>query len=491
MDLRKISEEMKSSFNGGKTLCMNWRRNQLEAILKLVVENEEEILDALHTDLGKSQTEAYRDEVALVINAARFALKNLHKWMAPIGVSLPLIAFYGSASLIAEPLGVVLIFTTWNFPFNLALEPLVGAIAAGNAVVLKPSEMAAATSDLLAYLIPKYLDNSMIRVVQGGPEECAKLLELKWDKIFFTGSARIGRIVMTAAAKHLTPVTLELGGKCPTIVDRMHSNDDLLVTAKRIVFGKWMLCNGQACVSPDYILVQEEIAAALVDSLKKTIKKFYGEDPSKSSDLSRIVNKNHFLRLTKYLQDPSIANTIVYGGRHDEKRLYMQPTILLNPPLTSDIMNEEIFGPLLPVITMKRIEDSIEFINSRPKPLAIYLFTNRENLRKRLLNETSSGSLVFNDTGVQFALDGLPFGGVGESGLGKYHGKYSFDTFSHQKAVLYRSLFPEIFFRYPPWNAFKLNMLKTSLAFDYWGAVLVFLGLKKMCSEVNREQKME
>ncbi|XP_057854493.1 aldehyde dehydrogenase family 3 member F1-like [Cryptomeria japonica] len=405
MDLRKISEEMKSSFNGGKTVCMNWRRNQLEAILKLVVENEEEILDALHTDLGKSQTEAYKDEV-----------------------SLPLIAFYGSASLIAEPLGVVLIFTTWNFPFNLALEPLVGTIAAGNAVVLKPSEMAAATSDLLAYLIPKYLDNSMIRVVQGGPEECAKLLELKWDKIFFTGSARIGRIVMTAAAKHRTPVTLELGGKCPTIVDRMHSNDDLLVTAKRIVFGKWMLCNGQACVSPDYILVQEEIAAALVDSLKKTIKKFYGEDPSKSSDLSRIGNKNHFLRLTKYLQDPSIANTIVYGGRHDEKRFYVQPTILLNPPLTSDIMNEEIFGPLLPVIT--------------------------------------------------FALDGLPFGGVGESGLGKYHGKYSFDTFSHQKAVLYRSLFPEIFFKYPPWNAFRLNMLKTALGFDYRGTVLVFLGLK-------------
>ncbi|GLJ25190.1 hypothetical protein SUGI_0481960 [Cryptomeria japonica] len=479
MDLEEISAEMKNSFNGGKTESISWRKSQLQAIINLVVENEEEILHALHTDLGKSPAEAYKDEVALVENAARVAIKCLPKWMAPTGVSLPLVAYKGSASVVAEPLGVVLIFSTWNFPFNLALEPMVGAIAAGNAVVLKPSEMASAISDLLADLIPKYLDNSTVRVVQGGAEESTKLLELKWDKIFFTGSARIGRIIMTAAAKHLTPVTLELGGKCPLIVDRMHANKDLLVTSRRIAFGKWGLSNGQACLAPDYILVQEDFATTLIDYLKKTIKKFYGEDPSKTTDLSRIVNTHHFMRLTKYLQDPSIANTIAYGGSHDEKRLYVQPTILLNPPLTSDLMNEEIFGPLLPVITLKRIEDSIDFINSRSKPLATYLFTNNKALGKRLVNETSSGSLVVNDTGVQFAIDGLPFGGVGESGFGKYHGKYSFDTFSHQKAVLYRGLFPEVSFRYPPWNAFKFSMLHAALRYDYLAAILVYLGLKK------------
>ncbi|KAH9308336.1 hypothetical protein KI387_036247, partial [Taxus chinensis] len=354
--------------------------------------------------------------VALALNAARLALKCLHKWMAPTEVCLPLVAFRGSGAVMPEPLGAVLIFSAWNFPFDLAIEPMIGAIAAGNVVVLKPSEMAAATSDLLALLIPRYLDNTAVRVVQGGPHQSSTLLRHKWDKIFFTGSARIGRIVMTAAAKHLTPVTLELGGKCPTIVDSMRNNRDLVVTSRRIAFGKWGLCNGQACVSPDYILVEEDYASSLINSLKKTITKFYGEDPSKSADLSRIVNQNHFSRLAKYLQNPSIANTIAYGGRHDEKRLYIQPTILLNPPLTSELMNEEIFGPLLSVITLKRIEDSIEFINSRPKPLVIYLFSNSKMLRERVKNETSSGSLTVNDTGVQFALDGLPFGGVGESG---------------------------------------------------------------------------
>lgn len=458
---------------------MNWRKEQLHGILQLIEENTHHICQAISLDVGNSRFMAFMEEVGTVEKSARLALKHLHQWMAPTKVGIPLVGQLGSAAIMPEPLGVVLIFSAWNFPFNLAMDPMIGAIAAGNAVVLKPSEIAPATSKLLATLIPRYLDNSAIKVVQGGIAESTQLLEHKWDKIFFTGSPRVGKIIMSAAAKHLTPVTMELGGKCPTIVDSILQKKELVVTAKRIAFGKWATNNGQACLSPDYLLVEEKFADTLIVALKKTIERFFGEDASTSGDLSRIVNQNQFLRLTKYLEDPSVAQSVVYGGKYDEDKLYIQPTILLDPPLSSEIMNDEIFGPLLPVITLKRIEESIDFINSRPKPLCIYLFSNNKDLKERVVSETSSGSVAVNDTIVQFAIDTLPFGGVGESGFGKCHGKFSFDTFSHPKAVLYRRLFPDCPPRYPPWNDFKLSFVKAILQFDYFKLILLWLGLKK------------
>ncbi|PWA93571.1 aldehyde dehydrogenase NAD(P)-dependent, Aldehyde/histidinol dehydrogenase [Artemisia annua] len=349
-------------------------------------------------------------------------------------VSLPLAAFPSSASLIPEPLGVVLIISTWNFPIGLSLEPLIGAIAAGNAVVLKPSELAPSCASFLAETIRDYLDNSAVKVIEGGTDKGEKLLQLKFDKIFFTGSKRVGRAILLAAAEHFTPVTLELGGKCPAVVDTISSSRDTNMAAKRIVWGKFGPCAGQCCVGIDYILTEKKYLPKLVELSKKYIKQCYGDDTAdRTHSMSKIVNKRHFSRLKSLLDEPLVKSSIVYGGSLDEESLYIEPTILVDPPLDAEIMTEEIFGPLLPIITLERIEDSIEFIRARPKPLAIYAFTENETLQKRLISETSSGSIMMNDAILQYAVDTLPFGGVGGSGFGRYHGKYSFDNFSHEK----------------------------------------------------------
>ncbi|KAI7739406.1 hypothetical protein M8C21_010749 [Ambrosia artemisiifolia] len=284
---------------------------------------------------------------------------------------------------------------------------------------------------------------------------------------------------MAAAAKNLTPVTLELGGKCPVIFDFLPSSD-LKVAAKRIASGKWGACAGQACIGIDYVIVEQKFASTLIEQLKKTIKRFYGDDVKKLKNFSKIVNKNHFDRLRSFLEDPAVSNSIVYGGSFDDTSLIFEPTILLDPPLDAEIMNEEIFGPLLPIITVDNIEDSIDFINSKPKPLALYAFTKNENFKKRILAETSSGSVTFNDTMIQFVCDDLPFGGVGQSGFGRYHGKYSFDTFSHEKAILDRSFYFELEPRHPPWSRFKLEFLRSVYNYNYVGMLLLFLGLKRV-----------
>lgn len=283
---------------------------------------------------------------------------------------------------------------------------------------------------------------------------------------------------MSEAAKHLTPVTLELGGKCPAILDSLSDPSDIKVAAKRIAGGKWGPCSGQACIAVDYVLVEHEFASILIESLKKTISGFYGGSLENLKNLSRIVNKHHFDRLRNILKDPIVAASIVYGGSLDEKNLIIEPTILLNPPLDAEIMTEEIFGPLLPIITLTNIQQSIEFINSKPKPLALYAFTKNETFQKQILTETSSGSVTFNDVMVHFLCDTLPFGGVGQSGFGRYHGKYSFDTFSHEKAVLHRSYFLELEPRYPPWNDFKMEFIRLAYKFDYLGLLLLLLGFQ-------------
>ncbi|XP_072069182.1 aldehyde dehydrogenase family 3 member F1 isoform X4 [Arachis hypogaea] len=446
---------MKKYYGSGETKKVSWRESQLKGLRRFLIEKEEDILKALMLDLGKHQVEAFRDEA-----------------------KLPQIALLSSAEIVPEPLGLVLIISSWNFPFGLSLEPLIGAVAAGNTVVLKPSELSPACSSILALGLPNFLDNKAIKVVQGGPHESQHLLQQKWDKIFFTGSARVGKIVMSAAAKHLTPVTLELGGKCPAVVDSLSSSWDLEVAVKRILVGKYGACGGQACIAIDYVLVENQYYPKLVELMKLWIKKMFGENPKDSNTIARIVNKQHLSRLKNLLADPEIKKSVVYGGSMDERNLFIEPTILLNPPLESVIMTEEIFGPLLPIITVDKIENSIKFISSRPKPLALYVFSKDKTLQNRMISETSSGSLTFNDAILQYAADSLPFGGVGESGFGMYHGKFSFDTFSSQKAVVRRSFLTDFWYRYPPWTLNKFQLLEVSYNYDYLGLLLVLLGLK-------------
>jgi aldehyde dehydrogenase (NAD+) len=390
-------------------------------------------------------------------NSCKNAIKELKHWMAPEKVKTSLTTFPSSAEIVSEPLGVVLVISAWNYPFLLSLDPVIGAIAAGNVVVLKPSEIAPATSSLLAKLLGEYMDNSAIRVVEGAVDETTALLQQKWDKIFYTGNGKVARIVMAAAAKNLTPVVLELGGKSPVIVD---SDINLQVATRRIIAGKWGCNNGQACISPDYIITTKDYAPKLVDALKTELESFYGKNPLESKDLSRIVNSNHFARLSKLLDDDKVSGKTVYGGEKNESKLRISPTILLDVPRDSLIMSEEIFGPLLPIITVDNLEESFDVINSGPKPLAAYLFTNNKKLKERFVKSVSAGGLVINDTTLHLAVKTLPFGGVGDSGLGAYHGKFSFDAFSHKKAVLYRSFFGDASIRYPPYTKTKMRLLK-------------------------------
>ncbi|THG19304.1 hypothetical protein TEA_028503 [Camellia sinensis var. sinensis] len=375
--------------------------------------------------------------IGVVKKSANYSLSNVEKWMAPKKGQIPLLFFPSRGEVLPEPLGVVLILVPWNFPISLALDPVIGAISAGNTIVLKPSELAPACSAFLARTIPLYLDHTAIKVIEGGTDIAEQLLQQRWDKIFFTGSPRVGRIVMSEAAKHLTPVTLELGGKCPAILDSLSDPSDIKVAAKRIAGGKWGPCSGQACIAVDYVLVEHEFASILIESLKNTISRFYGGSLENLKNLSRIVNKHHFDRLRNILKDPIVAASI-----------------------------------------LTNIQQSIEFINSKPKPLALYAFTKNETFKKQILTETSSGSVTFNDVMPQFLCDTLPFGGVGQSGFGRYHGKYSFDTFSHEKAVLHRSYFLELEPRYPPWNDFKMEFIRLAYKFDYLGLLLLLLGFQ-------------
>lgn len=452
-----LVKELRETFTSGKTRSYEWRVTQLKNLIKLCDENEKEIVDALHQDLSKPELESTIYEIGMLKNSCKVALKELKHWIKPEKAKTSLTTFPSSAEIVSEPLGVVLIISAWNYPFLLSLDPLIGAIAAGNAMVLKPSEISPAASSLLAQLVAKYLDSSSIRVIEGAVAETSALLEQKWDKIFYTGNARVARIVMAAAAKHLTPVILELGGKCPVVVDE---GINLQVATRRIITGKWGNNNGQACISPDYIITTKDYATKLVDTFKKELEKFYGKNPLESKDISRIVNYNHFTRLTKLLDEDKVSGKVVYGGEKDEANLKIAPTILLDVPRNSLIMKEEIFGPLLPIILVNKIEESFNLINSGTKPLAAYLFTNNKKLKQQFVMSVSAGGLVVNDTSVHLAVHTLPFGGVGESGTGAYHGKFSFDAFSHKKAVLYRAFAGDAPLRYPPYTRGKLRILK-------------------------------
>uniref|UniRef100_A0A7N0TZ34 aldehyde dehydrogenase (NAD(+)) n=1 Tax=Kalanchoe fedtschenkoi TaxID=63787 RepID=A0A7N0TZ34_KALFE len=463
--------ELRRSFDSGTTRSYEWRIAQIKQIAKMMEEKESEIFEALRADLSKPKFEAYVSEISLTIASCKHAVKELRKWMAPEKVKTSLTTYPSSAEIVSEPLGVVLVISAWNYPFLLSLEPVIGAIAAGNAVVLKPSEIAPAASSLLAKLADLYLDKSAVRVVEGEVPETSALLEQKWDKILYTGNGRVGRIVMAAAAKHLTPVVLELGGKCPAFVD---SNVNLQVAARRIIAGKWGCNNGQTCVSIDYIVTTKEFAPELIGGLKRGLAELFGENAMDSKDISRIVSSRHFLRLAKLLDE--VSDKVVLGGESDQTQLKIAPTILLDVPQDAQIMQEEIFGPLLPIITVGKIEDGFDLIKSKPKPLAAYLFTESHQLKKDFVRDISSGGMLINDSVLHLTVPGLPFGGVGESGMGAYHGKFSFDAFSHKKAVLYRSFGGDSDVRYPPYTPKKLGVMRALLKGKILGIVLSLVG---------------
>lgn len=453
--IAELVASIKTVFAGGRTKSFNWRVQQLRALKSLMLENKERISSALKADLHKSTEDAWITEIGFSISEVDHTLKHLKKWMKPRKVSTPVAAQPGNSYLLPEPLGTVLIIGAWNYPFQLVIAPLIAAISAGNCAVIKPSELSVHTSNLLADLIPQYLDKDAYAVVEGAVQETTELLKQPFDHFFYTGGDAVGKIVMRAAAEHLATVTLELGGKSPCIVD---SNTNLDVTAARIVWAKWMNA-GQTCVAPDYVLVEKGFADKLVAALQKKIAAFYGKDPSQAKDYGRIVNQRHFARVTSYLD----GQNVVHGGQSDEKSRYIEPTIVMQPDLDSALMQAEIFGPILPIITLDKITDCIDFINQRSKPLALYLFSKDQALEDRVLAENSAGSVGINDGMMFMTNPELPFGGVGYSGMGAYHGQYGFDTLSHLKSVMKRSFALDAAIRYPPYSKFKFGLLKRLL----------------------------
>ncbi len=443
---------LRSAFDSGRTRPIEWRLEQLSGIVRLLRERERDIVDALRADLGKPELEAYGAEVAFTAGEAEYVRKRLRRWLKPERVGTPLVTQPGVSRIHRDPLGVVLIIGPWNYPFQLVIGPLIGAVAAGNCALVKPSEVAPATSDLIARELPGYVDRDCVAVVEGGVPETTELLGERFDHIFYTGNGAVGRIVMTAAAKHLTPVTLELGGKSPCIVDR---EVDLDVAVKRIVWGKFYNA-GQTCVAPDYILAHEGVVDRLVDKLKDTVRDFYGANPKQSPDFGRIVNARHHQRLMKLLG----SGEIVTGGEADEASRYLAPTIVKGPSADSPVMADEIFGPILPVLTVKNIDEAIGFVNARPKPLALYVYSSNSEVQERVIGRTSSGGASVNHCWMHLTCPELPFGGVGESGIGAYHGKASFDTFCHKKSVLKKptALDPPIM--YPPYTESKAKWLR-------------------------------
>lgn len=455
-EIPTIVAKLRATFASGHTKAVAWRRTQLRGLRRMLTEERAVFERALKEDLGKSPVEAHTTEIGFVVNEVDHVLKNLNSWLRPKRVSVPVALAPAKARTIREPLGTVLIIAPWNYPINLSLAPLIGAIAAGNSALIKPSELSPATSAALAELVPRYLDSDAIAVVEGGIPESTALLEERFDHIFYTGNSAVARIVMSAAVAHLTPVTLELGGKSPVVVE---PGVNLATTARRLVWGKFTNA-GQTCVAPDYVLALGDTAQALQRELAAAITEMFGEDPAASADYGRIVNERHFDRLTSLLK----SGTVVAGGRHHRDELYIEPTVLGDVDPDSPVMAEEIFGPILPVIEVPDLDAAISFINERDKPLALYAFTESDRTKRRLTTETSSGGLAFGLPIAHLAVPDLPFGGVGESGMGAYHSMASIDTFSHTKSILDKSLVMDTMrVAYAPISEFKEKILRKML----------------------------
>ncbi|XP_066092647.1 aldehyde dehydrogenase, dimeric NADP-preferring-like [Saccopteryx bilineata] len=442
--ISEVVQRARAAFDSGKTCPLQFRLQLLEALRRMIKEREKDIAAALAEDLHRNEWTAFNDEIVYCLEELEFAIKKLPEWILDEPVEGTAQTKQDECYIHSEPLGVVLIIGTWNYPFDLTVQPMVGAIAAGNAVVIKPSEVSENMAKLLATIIPQYLDKDLYPVVTGGVPETTELLKQRFDHILYTGSTGVGKIVMTAAAKHLTPVTLELGGKSPCYVDK---DCDLDTACRRIAWGKYMN-SGQTCVAPDYILCDPSIQNQVVEKLKKAVKEFYGEDVQKSRDYGRIANSRHFQRVMGLIEGQKVA----YGGTGDAATRYIAPTILTDVDPESPVMQEEIFGPVMPIVCVRSLDEAIRFINHREKPLALYVFSNNDKVIKKMIAETSSGGVTANDVIIHLSVHTLPFGGVGNSGIGSYHGKQSFITFSHRRSCLVRSLQRDDPFkgRYPP-----------------------------------------
>jgi aldehyde dehydrogenase (NAD+) len=445
-------DRLRMGFDSHRTRTRVWRLQQFAQLRALLTDNRDTFINALQQDLGKPAFETETTELQLVISEIDHASRHLRRWMKPQRAATPLIAQLARSYTLAEPKGVALIIGAWNYPIQLLGAPLVGAIAAGNAVVLKPSELAPNIAKVWAELIPTYLDIDCFAVIEGGVAETSELLRHRFDHILYTGGSRVAHIVMTAAAQHLTPVTLELGGKSPCLVA---ADADIELTAKRLVWGKFLNA-GQTCIAPDYALVERRVMPDLIDAVKHWLVQFYGEDPAASPDYARIVNAAHFDRLSGLLTGQSV----VHGGRRDRDSRYFETTLVSEAEPDSALMQEEIFGPILPILSVDHIEAAIQFVRERPAPLALYLFTSSRSTQQSVIDSVSAGSICINDTLMFMAATSLPFGGVGASGMGRYHGWYGFETFSHMKAVMRRSLWPDPSWRYPPFTSRKLDILR-------------------------------
>ena len=441
-----LNKNLRTTFESGRTRPYEWRHQQLGGLRRFLDECEGELVEALRTDLGRPAMEAFAADVGHTKAELRHLQSHLKDWMRPKKVSLPLTVAPAKGWIQSEPLGVALVIAPWNYPIQLLLEPMGAALAAGNCVVAKPSELAPACSGVLAKRLPAYVDTDAVVVVEGGVEETTALLEQRWDHIFFTGSTAVGKVVAAAAAKHLTPTVLELGGKSPTYV---HASADLDVAARRITWGK-LLNAGQTCIAPDYILADRAVRDRLVDKIGENITAFYGSDPKASSSLGRIVNERHARRLQGLLEQG--AGTVVTGGQVDVEGRYVAPTITVDPSPESPVMQEEIFGPILPVLAVDGPAEAKAFIAARPKPLALYVFAGDDGVAKDVVDEVSSGGACINQTLMHLVPPDLPFGGVGDSGMGAYHGKRGFDAFSHQKSVLKKPTRPDLKMLYPPYK---------------------------------------
>jgi acyl-CoA reductase-like NAD-dependent aldehyde dehydrogenase len=448
--VQDILQQQRKFLSTGKTKDIAFRLTQLKNLKQAILDNTDEIISALKADLNKPTFEAYLLEIG-VVKEIDYAIKNLKNWTKPKKVATPLEQLPGSAFIYPEPLGVVLIIAPWNYPFQLTISPLVGAIAAGNCAIIKPSEISPNTSSIIAKIFQKTFDPNYIAVVEGGVETSKELLQQKFDHIFFTGGTAIGKIVMEAAAKNLTPVTLELGGKSPCIID---SDINIEYTARRIAWGKFINA-GQTCIAPDYLLVNQTIKKPLLESIKNCLQEFYGHDPEKSPDFGRIINQKQFNRLVELLK----SGEIILGGKTNPETCYIAPTLIDKVSLDAPIMQEEIFGPILPILEYNNLEEAISLVNNQPKPLALYFFSKNQEYQQQILEKTSSGGVCINDTIMHIGISELPFGGVGNSGIGSYHGKASFDTFSHQKSVLKKSFLFDIKVRYAPYLG-KLDLVK-------------------------------
>ena len=446
-NIENIVNKQREFFQTGQTKDFKYRQEQLQKLYKALKREEPAIMQALNDDLNKSNYESYITEIGVVYEELKYITKRFMKWSKPKRVKTPITLFKSKSYIYPEPYGVVLIMSPWNYPFQLTILPLIGAIAAGNCAILKPSNYSNNTSKIIAKIVSENFNENYLTVILGGREENQELLKQKFDYIFFTGSTNVGKVVMEAASKHLTPISLELGGKSPCIVDE---TANLIMAAKRIVWGKFLNA-GQTCVAPDYLLVHHTIKDKLVEYLNQYIKNFF---PNKGL-FPKIINQHHYYRLIKLIENEEI----IIGGKSNDQTLQIEPTILDNINWNSLIMQEEIFGPLLPIITYDSLDEIIISINQRPKPLALYIFSNSKKNQYKIINSISYGGGCINDTVVHLGNSYLPFGGVGESGMGSYHGRATFNTFSHHKSILKTSNLVDIPFRYPPFNK-RLKLVK-------------------------------